>query len=200
MLAVSGVDLRRAVFLDRDGVINVDHGYVSSWDQFEFLPGVPAALWQLQSAGFVLVVVSNQSGIGRGLYTEDDLAVLNRRIHRYLLDDYGVDIAQFYHCPHHPTEALLKWRHLCHCRKPAPGMIEQACAELHIDPGRSLMVGDKVSDMEAGQAAGVGRLFRIAPEASAQPPSGIGDPKEYFLLVDGLSDVARIVSEPPAQA
>jgi D-glycero-D-manno-heptose 1,7-bisphosphate phosphatase len=186
------------VFLDRDGVINVDHGYVSSWDQFEFLPGVPEALWQLQSAGYVLVVVSNQSGIGRGFYSEADLAALNRRVHRYLLDERGVEIAQFYHCPHHPTEALLKWRQPCHCRKPAPGMIEQACAELHIDPSNSLMVGDKVSDMEAGQAAGVGRLFRVVLAATAQPLSGHGDGKAGVVLVEGLPDVARIVSESQA--
>ena len=197
---MSGVDLKRAVFLDRDGVINVDHGYVSSWDQFEFLPGVPAALWQLQSAGYVLVVVSNQSGIGRGLYTEADLAALNRRVHRYLLDDHGVEIAQFYHCPHHPTEALLKWRKQCYCRKPAPGMIEQACAELHIDPRSSLMVGDKASDMEAGQAAGVGRLFRVAFEAPAHPVSSSDDGNGGLVLVEGLADVARIVSESLTQA
>ena len=197
---MSGVDLKPAVFLDRDGVINVDHGYVSSWDEFGFLPGVPAALLQLQSAGYVLVVVSNQSGIGRGLYTEADLAVLNRRVHRYLLEDHGVEIAQFYHCPHHPTEALLKWRQPCHCRKPAPGMIEQACAELHIDPGSSLMVGDKASDIEAGQAAGVRRLFRVTPEASTQSAASSGDGKEDVELVAGLPDVARIVSESLAQA
>ena len=96
-----------------------------------------------------------------------DLAALNRRIHRYLLDDHGVEIARFYHCPHHPTEALPEWRQQCHCRKPAPGMIEQACAELHIDPSSSLMVGDKASDMEAGRAAGVGRLFRVVSAAKA---------------------------------
>ena len=196
---MSAVDLKRAVFLDRDGVINVDHGYVSSWDQFEFLPGVPEALWQLQSAGYVLVVVSNQSGIGRGLYSEADLAALNRRVHRYLLDERGIEIAQFYHCPHHPTEALLKWRQPCHCRKPAPGMIEQACAELHIDPSNSLMVGDKVSDMEAGQAAGVGRLFRVASVATAQTASSSDNAKGGVVLVEGLPDVARIVSEPLAQ-
>ena len=196
---MTAVDLKRAVFLDRDGVINVDHGYVSSWDQFEFLPGVPEALWQLQSAGYVLVVVSNQSGIGRGLYSEADLAALNRRVHRFLLDERGVEIAQFYHCPHHPTEALLKWRQPCHCRKPAPGMIEQACAELHIDPSNSLMVGDKVSDMEAGQAAGVGRLFRVASVATAQTASSSDNAKGGVVLVEGLPDVARIVSEPLAQ-
>ena len=197
---MSGVDLKPAVFLDRDGVINVAHGYVCSWDEFEFLPGVPAALRQLQSAGYVLVVVSNQSGIGRGLYTEADLAVLNRRVHRYLLEDHGVEIAQFYHCPHHPTEALLKWRQPCHCRKPAPGMIEQACAELHIDPGSSLMVGDKASDIEAGQAAGVRRLFRVTPEASTQSAASSGDGKEGVELVAGLPDVARIGSESLSQA
>ena len=196
---MTAVDLKRAVFLDRDGVINVDHGYVSSWDQFEFLPGVPAALWQLQSAGYVLVVVSNQSGIGRGLYSEADLAALNHRLHRYLLDKRGVEIAQFYHCPHHPTEALPQWRQTCHCRKPAPGMIEQACAELHIDPSNSLMVGDKVSDMEAGQAAGVGRLFRVASVATAQTASSSDNAKGGVVLVEGLPDVARIVSEPLAQ-
>ena len=195
---MTAVDLKRAVFLDRDGVINVDHGYVSSWDQFEFLPGVPAALWQLQSAGYVLVVVSNQSGIGRGLYSEADLAALNHRLHRYLLDKRGVEIAQFYQCPHHPTEALPQWRQTCHCRKPAPGMIEQACAELHIDPSSSLMVGDKVSDMEAGQAAGVGRLFRVVLAATAQPLFGNGDGKAGVVLVEGLPDVARIVSESQA--
>ncbi len=197
---MSAVDLKRAVFLDRDGVINVDHGYVSSWDQFEFLPGVPAALWQLQSAGYVLVVVSNQSGIGRGLYTEADLAALNRRVHRYLYDERGVEIAHFYHCPHHPTEALPEWRQPCHCRKPAPGMIEQACAELHIDPSSSLMVGDKVSDMEAGRAAGVGRLFRVVSAAKAQTTSSRSDGKEGVVLVKGLPDVARIVNELQAPA
>ena len=196
---MTAVDLKRAVFLDRDGVINVDHGYVSSWDRFEFLPGVPAALWQLQSAGYALVVVSNQSGIGRGLYSEADLAALNHRLHRYLLDKRGVEIAHFYHCPHHPTEALPQWRQTCHCRKPAPGMIEQACAELHIDPSSSLMVGDKVSDMEAGQAAGVGRLFRVASVATAQTASSSDNAKGGVVLVEGLPDVARIVSEPLAQ-
>ena len=196
---MTAVDLKRAVFLDRDGVINVDHGYVSSWDQFEFLPGVPAALWQLQSAGYVLVVVSNQSGIGRGLYSEADVAALNHRLHRYLLDKHGVEIAQFYHCPHHPTEALPQWRQTCHCRKPAPGMIEQACAELHIDPSSSLLVGDKVSDMGAGQAAGVGRLFRVASVATAQTASSSDNAKGGVVLVEGLPDVARIVSEPLAQ-
>lgn len=193
-------DLKRAAFLDRDGVINVDHGYVSSWDQFEFLPGVPAALRQLQCAGYALVVVSNQSGIGRGLYSESDLATLNRHLDEHLSTDHGVDIAGFYHCPHHPTEALADWRRVCRCRKPAPGMIEQACAQLRINPSHSLMVGDKASDIEAGRAAGVGRLFRVVPSPVAHGSSRSVNAKEDVVLVEGLPDVARIVGESPALA
>lgn len=197
---MSANDLKRAVFLDRDGVINVDHGYVSSWDQFEFLPGVPAALQQLQFAGYALVVVSNQSGIGRGFYSESDLATLNRHLYEHLYTDHGVDISGFYHCPHHPTEALADWRRVCRCRKPAPGMIEQACAELHINPSDSLMVGDKASDMEAGHAAGVGRLFRVVPSPVVSGSSSGVDATEGVVLVEGLLDVARIVGESPALA
>ena len=94
-----------AAFLDRDGVINVDHGYVSSWEQFEFISGVPEALRSLSNMGYALVVVSNQSGIGRGFYTEADLSRLNEHINDYLETAVGIRIGGFYHCPHHPTDA-----------------------------------------------------------------------------------------------
>lgn len=154
--------LRRAVFLDRDGVINVDHGYVYRWQDFEFLPGVPEALSDLNQAGFLLVVISNQSGIGRGLYTEADVLNLNRDIESHLAAT-GVAIDGWYHCPHHPTEAQGNYRQSCDCRKPAPGMILRACRDLAIDPAQSALVGDKRSDIEAGDAAGVGRLFWVTP-------------------------------------
>ena len=112
-----------AVFLDRDGVINVDHGYVSTWEQFEFLPGVPEALRELQDAGYLLIVVSNQSGIGRGYYSESDVDLLNQAVAEYLDSTAGVTLSGFYHCPHHPTEAEREFRRQCDCRKPAPGMI-----------------------------------------------------------------------------
>ena len=94
-----------AVFLDRDGVINVDHGYGSTWEQFEFLPGASEALRELQDAGYLLIVVSNQSGIGRGYYSESDLHTLNQAIAEHLDITLGVTLSGFYHCPHHPTEA-----------------------------------------------------------------------------------------------
>ena len=172
-----------AVFLDRDGVINVDHGYVSTWEQFEFLPGVPEALRELQDAGYLLVVVSNQSGIGRGYYNEADVESLNQTIAQHLDSTVGVTVSGFYHCPHHPTEAEGEFRRQCDCRKPAPGMIRQAVLDHGIDVKTSLLVGDKDSDIEAGRAAGVAKLFKVAN--SAKPTTPAGD----VQLVAGLSDV-----------
>ena len=172
-----------AVFLDRDGVINVDHGYVSTWEQFEFLPGVPEALRELQDAGYLLIVVSNQSGIGRGYYSEADLASLNQAIAQHLASTVGVTLSGFYHCPHHPTEAEGEFRRECDCRKPAPGMIRHAVLDHSIDVKTSLLVGDKDSDIEAGRAAGVAKLFKVVGSSETATPTS------DVQLVTGLSDV-----------
>ena len=172
-----------AVFLDRDGVINVDHGYVSTWERFEFLPGVPDALRALQDAGYLLIVVSNQSGIGRGYYCEADVESLNQAVSQHLGSTVGVTLSEFYHCPHHPTEAAGEFRRQCDCRKPAPGMIRQAVLDHGIDLKTSLLVGDKDSDIEAGRAAGVTRLFKVVDSPQTATPAG------DVQLVIGLSEV-----------
>lgn len=176
-----------AAFLDRDGVINVDHGYVSAWEQFEFLPGVPRAMRQLQDAGYRLIVVSNQSGIGRGLYTEADLNRLNEQISDHLKQTVGVDIAGFYHCPHHPTEARGVFLTQCDCRKPAAGMIIRAVREHGIDVEASLLVGDKRSDIEAGRTAGVARLFQVVP-----PEMVVGNEADVIPVI-GLKHVPTML-------
>lgn len=176
-----------AVFLDRDGVINVDHGYVSTWEQFEFLPGASGALRELQDAGYLLIIVSNQSGIGRGYYSERDLHTLNQAIAEHLDSTLGVTLSGFYHCPHHPTEAEGEFRQQCDCRKPAPGMIQQAVLDHGIDVKTSLLVGDKDSDIEAGRAAGVGRLFKVVDSAQ----SGASAPDIQF--VTALSEVPSLL-------
>ena len=176
-----------AVFLDRDGVINVDHGYVSTWEQFEFLAGGPEALRELQDAGYLLIVVSNQSGIGRGYYSESDLHTLNQAIAEHLDSTLGVTLSGFYHCPHHPTEAEGGFRQQCDCRKPAPGMIQQAVLDHGIDVKTSLLVGDKDSDIEAGRAAGVARLFQVVDSAQ----SGASAPDIQF--VTALSEVPSLL-------
>ena len=176
-----------AVFLDRDGVINVDHGYVSTWEQFEFLPGAPEALRELQDAGYLLIIVSNQSGIGRGYYSERDLDTLNQAIAEHLDSTLGVTLSGFYHCPHHPTEAEGEFRQQCDCRKPAPGMIQQAVLDYGIDVKTSLLVGDKDSDIEAGRAAGVARLFKVVDSAQL----GASSPDIQF--VTALSEVPSLL-------
>ena len=176
-----------AVFLDRDGVINVDHGYVSTWEQFEFLPGASEALRELQDAGYLLIVVSNQSGIGRGYYSERDLDTLNQAIAEHLDNTFGVTLSGFYHCPHHPTEAEGEFRQQCDCRKPAPGMIQQAVVDHGIDVRTSLLVGDKDSDIEAGRAAGVARLFKVVDSAQ----SAASAPDIHF--VTALSEVPSLL-------
>ena len=176
-----------AVFLDRDGVINVDHGYVSTWEQFEFLPGASEALRELQDAGYLLIIVSNQSGIGRGYYSERDLHRLNQAIAEHLDSTLGVTLSGFYHCPHHPTEAEGEFRQQCDCRKPAPGMIRQAALDHGIDVKTSLLVGDKDSDIEAGRAAGVARLFKVVDSAQ----SGASAPDIQF--VTALSEVPSLL-------
>ena len=176
-----------AVFLDRDGVINVDHGYVSTWEQFEFLAGVPEALRELQDAGYLLIVVSNQSGIGRGYYSEADLESLNQAIAQHLASTVGVTLSGFYHCPHHPTEAEGEFRRQCDCRKPAPGMIRQAALDHGVDVKTSILVGDKDSDIAAGRAAGVARLFKVAGSSQSATPGA------DVQLVTGLSEVPSLL-------
>jgi D,D-heptose 1,7-bisphosphate phosphatase len=152
--------LRRAAFVDRDGVINEDRHYVHRIEDFHFLPGAVDALRRLQHAGHALVVVTNQGGVGLGLYSEEDVALLHAYMRRELASA-GVRLDGVYHCPHHPRSTHPVWRVPCNCRKPAPGMLQRAAHELGLDLGASLLVGDKGSDLEAARAAGVPRRYLV---------------------------------------
>lgn len=152
--------LRRAAFLDRDGVINVERDYVYRIEDFELLPGVVDVLALLQRTGHALVVITNQGGIGLGLYTEADMQRLHTHL-RGLLAEAGVQLDGIYHCPHHPRSPDPAMRGPCECRKPAPGMLLQAAHDLQLDLPRSFLVGDKADDVAAGRAAGVGQNFLV---------------------------------------
>ena len=144
---------RRAVFLDRDGTINVEKEYLHRAEEFEFVPGAPEAIRLLKEAGFLVVVVTNQSGVARGYY--DEAAV--HRLHRFVdreLATVGASVDAYYLCPHHPHHGIGPYRAECACRKPLPGMLHAAAADLGIDLVRSWIVGDKAADVEAGLAAG----------------------------------------------
>jgi D-glycero-D-manno-heptose 1,7-bisphosphate phosphatase len=152
--------LRKAAFIDRDGVINVDSGYVGRWEDFRFAPDAVAMLQRLADEGYLLVVITNQSGIARGYFSEADYELLTDR-YREALAAQGIRIAAVYHCPHHPQGTVAQFTRSCDCRKPAPGMILRAIRELGIDPAASILIGDSERDIEAGRAAGVGRLVRV---------------------------------------
>lgn len=151
---MSPQSLTKAAFLDRDGVINVDHGYVHQPANFELFPGVLEACKSLHEAGYKLIVVTNQAGIGRGYYTPAQFLEFTGWIEK-LFRDAGAPITATYYCPHHPEMGLGDYRKVCDCRKPSPGMLLQAIHEHGIDAGNSLLAGDKISDIEAARAAGV---------------------------------------------
>lgn len=149
---------RPALFLDRDGVINVDHGYVSKPEQFDFIEGIFELVVAANHAGYLTIVVTNQAGIGRGYYTEEDFHQLTDWMCAQF-EMRGAKIDAVYFCPFHPEHGVGKYRQDNVCRKPGPGMLLQAQKELSVDLKRSILVGDKPSDIQAGSRAGVGMLL-----------------------------------------
>ncbi|NTV48490.1 MAG: D-glycero-beta-D-manno-heptose 1,7-bisphosphate 7-phosphatase [Geobacteraceae bacterium] len=144
--------MRRAVFLDRDGTINVEKDYLYLIKDFEFIPGAPEAIQLLNQAGIMVVVVTNQSGVARGYYTEDDVINLHRHI-ACKLEQYSAHVDAWLYCPHHPS-GRGSYALPCNCRKPLPGMLQEAAMRHNIDMDNSTIIGDKIADIEAGKAAG----------------------------------------------
>ena len=145
--------MRPAVFLDRDGTLIEERGYLDRLDLLTLFPWTPDAIRLLNRAGFATVVVTNQSAIGRGIIEAPFLAEVHSALDARLACG-NARIDRYYFCPHHPDATLEPYRHACRCRKPGPGMIEQACREMGLDPQRSVMVGDRWVDVACGQAAG----------------------------------------------
>ncbi len=145
----------KGAFLDRDGVLNIDHGYVSRTEDFVWVEGAVAALRRLKQAGYVVIVVTNQSGIGRGYYSEADMNALHAFMNVELARA-GARIDAFYHCPFHPEAEIAAWRAADHPdRKPNPGMILRGLADFSLDPRKCFLIGDRESDIEAAQRAGI---------------------------------------------
>jgi D-glycero-D-manno-heptose 1,7-bisphosphate phosphatase len=147
-------NLRPAAFIDRDGVINADLGHVGQVRDFHLLPHAVDGLRQLSGCGYALVVVTNQAGIAKGLFSEDDYQSVTRYMTDLLMAQQ-VRLQAVYHCPHHPLGSVAPYAVTCDCRKPAAGMLLRAAAELGLDIARSVLIGDKVSDVMAGRAARV---------------------------------------------
>jgi D-glycero-D-manno-heptose 1,7-bisphosphate phosphatase len=155
---------RCALFLDRDGVLVEDVHFLKSVDQIELVKESIEPLRELQQR-YLLLVVTNQSGVARGYFDEPSVHTINREVTARLAD-HGVGIDGVYYCPHHPEGSVAAYRRSCACRKPAPGMLLQAAADWQLDLPSSCMVGDRPSDLEAGRAAGA-RAFLLPPETRA---------------------------------
>ncbi|BCA80099.1 D-glycero-beta-D-manno-heptose 1,7-bisphosphate 7-phosphatase [Desulfuromonas sp. AOP6] len=171
----------RAVFLDRDGTINVEKDYLHRLEDFEFIPGAIEAIQRLKEAGFLLVVVTNQSGIARGYFTEDDV----NRLHAHMqheLTQHGTGIDAFYLCPHHPDFGTKTGEGDCDCRKGKPGMLLQAAKDWNIDLSASIMIGDKRADLEAGRAAGCYTVLVRTGYGEIEYAQGAG------VLADAITD------------
>lgn len=147
--------MNKALFLDRDGVINIEKEYLYKIEEFEFIDGVFSRCQHFQENGYLLIVITNQAGIARGKYTEKDFSLLNQ----WMLQQFnyaGILISKVYHCPHHP-----EFTGACECRKPKPGMLYQAQKEFNLDLSQCVLVGDKEGDIQAGINAGISRNILV---------------------------------------
>lgn len=156
---------RPAAFLDRDGVLNVDHGYTHRPEQLEWIDGAPEAVRLLNEAGYYVLVITNQSGIARGYYDEATV----KSFHAHMQDNLsaqGAHVDAFYYCPHHPEGTIKSLAIRCRCRKPGPGMLEQAARDWPIDLGASFLIGDKDDDIAAAAAFNI-RAIKFDPRVDS---------------------------------
>lgn len=153
--------MQKCAFFDRDGVINEDVGYVYRAQDFVFCDGLFELLCLLKKRDYLLLVITNQSGIARGYYTQDDLLTLHEYMQNTLHQKLGFSFDRIYHCPHLPSQN-------CHCRKPNIGMIEAACADFRIDLSRSFFVGDKITDMQCAQNAHIHDKFFLSTSKESE--------------------------------
>ena len=179
-LAIVRRTMHRALFLDRDGVVTIDRGYIHRVDQLGFVPGATALCRAAAAQGFLLVIVTNQSGIGRGLFTEAGYRAFTQEMLARLGAE-GVEIAAVYHCPYHPTAGIGLYRRDHPWRKPNPGMLLDAARALDLDLAASVLIGDGARDIVAARRAGVGTALRLAPTDA--PDRSEGAPEAIMASV-----------------
>lgn len=185
--------LHPAVFLDRDGTITPEIGYVLDPGKLTLLPGAADAVKRLRNAGFKVIVITNQSAVARGMMHIETLEAVNRKL-MYLLRDEGTGLDGLYYCPHHPTEGNGEFTRVCDCRKPAPGMVLQAAEEHSVDLSRSFIVGDKITDISMASGLGArGILVKTGyggnePGASAQSDSSSFKPDHIAENISAAAD------------
>jgi D-glycero-D-manno-heptose 1,7-bisphosphate phosphatase len=192
------LSIRRAVFLDRDGVLVQDNGFIVRDDQIVLLDGVAEALCALKAAGMVLVVVTNQGAVARGLISEVELVRLNKAVADRIEQTGGPRPDAFYYCPHHPDADLVEYRVVCTCRKPRPGMLRRAAEEHGLDLRASFLVGDRMSDIAAGAAAGCRTVLVTCGRHDAPPIVTVDPPADCrpdYVCADLQAASTRVLSQ-----
>lgn len=182
----------KAVFLDRDGTINVEKKYLYKIEDFEYLEGVKDALRMLESAGYLLIVVTNQSGIARGYYTENDY----RKLEKWMMEDLekdGIHITASYYCPHYPEAKIEKYRKNCSCRKPELGLYKKAVLEHDIDLDRSAAIGDKIRDLAICASNTAGKIQGYLIYSAQQDE----ERENIHCLRGGLLEAAEMIVNQP---
>jgi len=175
----------KSIFLDRDGVINVDTGYIGDFSRVEFILDTIQVLRKFTDEGVQLFVVTNQSGLARGYFDWQQYCLLNIKILE-TMRSYGVNIVEIFTCPHHPEGIVEKYKKECNCRKPKPGLILMACKKYNLDVSKCILVGDKVSDIQAGKAAGINKCYLL----SNSHTTGVIE-KEY--VISSLRQLGKII-------
>jgi len=177
--------VNKALLLDRDGIINHDHAYVHKVENFDFTPDIFELCKQAQAQGYLIIVVTNQAGIARGYYAEQDVKTL----HTWMIAEFAkqqIKIEKAYYCPHHPNYGGVQYQHNCLCRKPMPGMLLQAKREFELDMLQSIMIGDRESDVKAAMSAEVGR--RILVQSDYTKDDQLSD-SAATEIVNSLADI-----------
>jgi D-glycero-D-manno-heptose 1,7-bisphosphate phosphatase len=178
--------LRPGLILDRDGVINQDTDFLYRIEDCRFVPGIFEVIRYFGDRGCAIAVATNQSGIGRGFYTEADFHALMGWMSRQCLEQAGYGFDAVYFCPHHPEAEVAAYRRTCDCRKPEPGMFRQAVADLHLDPAQSWVIGDKLRDLDAGKGAGIAHRVLYDEGASATIRA------DDYWIVPSLAEVLKL--------
>ena len=181
-----------AIFIDRDGTINEDTGYVSTPDELIIYPWAAEALRLINESGLKAIVITNQSGVARSLYTEDALRAIHTRMAE-LLEREGARVDAIYYCPHHPEIGDEQYRRACQCRKPQPGMLEQAAREHDIDLSSSYVIGDKASDMNLAANAGARGALVLTGYGSETLANRERWPCEPAIVADNLLEAVKLI-------
>ncbi len=184
--------MHKAVFFDKDGTINEDPGYLKHYQDLKLLPHAAAAIKLLNEAGFKVIVASNQSGVARGMLSEDMLQAINKTLQKKILSK-GAHIDDIYYCPHHAEHGVYPYRTECDCRKPAPGLIKKAVKKYGIDLAKSFMVGDTLADIETGKKANLKTILVLTGKGKETEKNLVNDHKPDHTAEDIMGAVKWIL-------